>query len=391
MASAVIAAVSVCLVHNSHATHKHLPKFVVTSHTIAETTSAQKPQATHARFVAVGDMLIHDDIYKDAQTSSGYDFSSILAPIAPIISSSDFAVLNQEAVLGGEKLGLAGFSGPNKANAPQQLADNEYAIGFNIFQLANNHVWDRGLAGLTAERAKLATLKGTIVSGAYTSQAQRDKIPVIERNGITLAYLSYTYGTNIRAANSYNANIINRELIRRDVSRAKKQADVVVVGLHWGTERVRMPNAFQKSLATYIAGLGVDMIIGSHPHVLQSPEWITGNNGHRTLVMYSLGNFLSIHTEVIPHTLTGGILGVDITKDTNGKIDIQSPFIVPTWTYFDSHRRNFRVLPLDQTTQTQFAISGQDITAYRVQVSKFLKSTMPTLEIRSIADFSSVE
>lgn len=314
------------------------------------------PTEKRARFVAVGDMLIHDDIYNDFETDDGYDFSPAFRHITKIIKSADFAMVNQETPLGGVELDLSGLY---VANSPQALGHAEAAAGFNIIQLANNHIWDRGLEGLTRSVNFWDQYEDIITTGAYTSQAARDTTPVIKKNDIKLAALNYSYGSNLGPiTNNFNVNIIDEELITRDVAKAQKKADFVVVGLHWGIEKVRQPSRQQHELAQKLADMGVDVIVGTHPHVLHAPQWLEGKGGNKTFVMYSLGNFLSVHTELVPHTLTGVISGLDFVITPDGAKRIENPFAVLTWNYFDRSERNFAVMPFEQVSQDDFWMAG---------------------------------
>jgi hypothetical protein len=351
--------------------------------TEAEISSEVKPGPKRAKFLAVGDILIHDDIYEDFRSSTNvFNFEPLFKDVAPIIKSAEYAALNQETILGGKELGLSGLY---VANSPQELGDAEIKAGFNIFQLANNHALDKGVEGLRRSLAYWAKQKNVITSGAYLTKAARNQVPVIEKQGIKLAYLSYTYSNNLGPPpESYQLNFIDKALIKKDVAAAKKVADVVVVGMHWGIEKQRQPSRQQRDLANYLAELEVDIVVGTHPHVLQPPAWIKKGK-HKTFVMYSLGNFVSIHTELVPHTLTGAIMGVDIVKNTDGTIDLKEPFAVPTWTYFTNHETGFRIIPFDKMTQGLYYWGNWP--SHQAETKSFLTSSLPELSIKKSVDF----
>ncbi len=342
-----------------------------------------------ARLMAVGDMLIHDDVYDDFRINNGdtFDFRPAFTDVKPIIQQGDFNIVNEETILGGVDLGLSGLY---VANSPQELGDAFIDTGFNIIQLANNHAYDRGLAGMTNTLSFWQQhQQEAITSGVYDSQETRDATPVIEKNGIKLAFLSYTFGSNRGSGpNSFNLNIINKELIRSDVERAKSVADVIVVGLHWGVEKDREPSSEQRELAQFLASIGVDIIFGTHPHVLQPPEWIVGSDNHKTFVMYSLGNFLSIHTEDPLYTLTGAIMGLDIVKSANGEINLRDPFAVLTWNYFTAAETNFKVMPFDTVTQADFWWG--DWAGHKVNMETFITQKIPDLQILGLKDFKTL-
>jgi hypothetical protein len=339
-----------------------------------------------ARLMVVGDMLIHDDVYDDFRigNTDTFDFRPAFTNVKPIISQGDFNIVNEETILGGVELGLSGLY---IANSPQELGDAFIDTGFNIIQLANNHAFDRGLEGMTNTLAFWGKHQAeAITSGVYDSQEARDKTPIIEKNGIKLAFLSYTFGSNLGTGpNAYNLNLINREVIQADVIKAQAEADVIVVGLHWGIEKVREPSTEQRSLAQFLADIGVDIIYGTHPHVLQPPEWIIGTNGQKTFVMYSLGNFLSIHTEDPLYTLTGAIMGLDIVKTTEGEIVLENPFTILTWNYFTPQETNFKVMPFDTVTQADFWWG--DWASHKTDMENFIRQKMPDLQVLGLKDF----
>ena len=330
------------------------------------------------KLVAVGDMLIHDTIYNDFRIGSSdtFDFRPAFQYVKPIIEKADFAAVNEETPLGGVALGLSGLY---VANSPQELGDALADTGFNLIQLANNHTYDRRLAGIEATANFWQKYKSTaITSGAYLDQASRDKTPILEKNGIKLAFLNYTYGSNLgNPPNSYNLNLINRDLIAKDIAMAKTQADVIVVAIHWGIERDRQESASQRDLAQFLANQGADIIYGTHPHVLQPPEWLTRPDGKKTYCMYSLGNFLSIHTELIPHTLTGAIMGLGIVKNASGKITLENPNAVLTWNYYTPTETGFRVIPFSQLTQSQYRFG--DVNKLKDSYQQFLSQRVPEI------------
>lgn len=337
----------------------------------------EEPQAKTGRLVMVGDMLIHDTIYEDFRTDQGFDFRPAFHSIKPAITQADFAIVNQETPLGGEELGLSGLY---QANSPQELGGAYVDTGFNMIQLANNHANDRGDPGIKNTLEFWSRYSEEVItSGLYKEPDSQPPISTITRNGITASFLSYTYGSNLGDSEAYQLNYIDKNRIERDVARAQEQSDVVIVGMHWGVELDRHPSRRQRELARFMNGLGVDIIYGTHPHVLQPPEKITGESGHHTAVFYSLGNFLSIHTEKLPHTLTGMIAGVDITKDEEGSVSISEPFALPTWNYFSPQQTDFLVMPFENVSEPDFRYG--DWQEHKQVTSEFLRSEWPELEI----------
>lgn len=305
-----------------------------------------KPFSTSMTLAAVGDILIHGTVYKDAMTGNGYDFRPMFANVKNLMVQPDLTIANQETIVGGTEIGLSTY--PN-FNSPFEVADALQDAGVDIVSIANNHTLDRG------ERAILSATDyfdkiGMMYTGGYRSIDDRNKIRVLNRNGIKITFLSYTYGTNgipIPSGKDYLVNLIDMPQIKKDLTEAKKISDVIAVSMHWGNEYQRIPSDEQKKLAKELADEGVDIIIGHHPHVLQPMEWIEGKDGHQTFVIYSLGNFLS--GQMKNYKDIGGVLQVEIVKEvkspTETIIRLQKPVFTPT--YVTNQRyHNFKIVPL---------------------------------------------
>ncbi|WP_043930708.1 CapA family protein [Bacillus sp. EB01] len=297
---------------------------------------------------AIGDILIHDLVYEDAKKAEGYDFKPMFKPVKDMLSTPDILTANQESLVGGEELGITSYP---SFNSPFELSEAVMDAGVDIVSTANNHSLDKGYRGVEAQIAYFKKI-GLPFVGTATSQEARDKIVTMEKNGITLAFLSYTYGTNgipIPEGKEFSVNLIDRDLMKGDIARAKKVSDAVVVSIHWGNEYQRYPVDEQKNLAQFLADSGADIIFGSHPHVLQPMEWIDGPNGKKTFVIYSLGNFIS--AQLRDYKDIGGMVTIEITKkiDENGShIALAKPDFSPTFVY-RKNGRNFRVVPMEKT------------------------------------------
>lgn len=265
----------------------------------------EKP--TKITFAAVGDNLIHSSIYREASTGSGYDFSPIYAGVSDFISSFDIAFVNQETPLGAD-----GFSGYPKFCSPYEVADALVGAGFDVIGIANNHMLDQGASGLIRTREYLEHAAELVIGGDDNGYR------IIERQGIKIAFLAYTYSTNCDG--DIAVPRISEERIRRQVTAAREAADLVFVSMHWGIEydigeyvECFYPTTAQERLAELLTELGADVVIGTHPHVMEGIEWKTASNGHKTVVAYSLGNFVS--NMRFDKTLLGGILTLDIIKN----------------------------------------------------------------------------
>ena len=319
-----------------------------------------KEEKTSFSFIAVGDALIHDGIYHDANTwqtgSDGYyiyDFTSMFTDLAEVIKPYDLKFYNQETIIGGKNLGLSGYP---CFNSPNEVAEDLMEIGFNVVNLASNHTMDKGTAGAIYSANYWHNQKDVLAVGSYTSKEHRDTIEVRKENGITYAMLSYTYGTNgipVPYGYEYLVNVwptgngyeAYKAQVKKDIESVRDRVDVLMVSMHWGIEyQTGYYNAYQRDAAEYLASLGVDVIIGTHPHVVQPIEYIGD-----TLVVYSLGNMIS--AQVGLDKLVGGVVAFDVEKTTlDGKVtdvsikDVKADLI---YTYYNNFQ-NFKVIPFNK-------------------------------------------
>ena len=237
---------------------------------------------------------------------------------------------------------LAAFFLLRMASHPHWNSDAAIAAGFDIFTCATNHTMDMGSAGVEKELEYFGKHKEAVHLGTNASQADYDKITYYEKNNITFALLNYTYGTNgidLPKDKPWLVNLMDKDKIRKDITEARKHADVVMVFPHWGTENSHKVSDYQKEYTKLFSDLGVDIVIGSHPHVLQPVAWVTNEkSGKKMLVYYSLGNFIS-HQINLPQ-LCGGMAEVTIEKD-NGKITISSAKLAPVVCHYSRGGNGF--------------------------------------------------
>ncbi|MDQ0875628.1 poly-gamma-glutamate capsule biosynthesis protein CapA/YwtB (metallophosphatase superfamily) [Paenibacillus sp. V4I3] len=302
---------------------------------------------------AIGDILIHDRVYADAEQRDGtYNFKKMFAEIQRMLQVPDILVANQETMIGGKELRLSTYP---SFNSPHEVGDALKDAGVDLVTIANNHSLDRGVKVIQSALTYWDTL-GIPYTGAFKSQIDHDRIRTITKNDITFSFLSYTYGTNgipLPKGKSYLVNIINETQIHNDVEQAKPISDVVVVAVHWGNEYERFPNKAQIGLAQKLADLGVHIVIGNHPHVLQPPAWVRGKNGNETLVLYSLGNFLSGQSEL--YTKVGGMASIEVIKTKmldKSTIKLSKPSFLPTYNY-DLNWQQFKIISMDRLTNEQ--------------------------------------
>jgi poly-gamma-glutamate synthesis protein (capsule biosynthesis protein) len=241
----------------------------------------------------------HDANLAAAQTDDGYDFSPFFAQIAPSLQQADLVLGNLEMTLGEPP-----YTGYPQFCSPYDYLDDVTGAGFDVLTLANNHMMDRRREGI---ESTVAALKQRNIphTGAFASQEDAEATLVVDVEGIKIAVLAYTSSTNgipLPADMPYAVNLLDTSDVDQDVQKARAEgADVVVAAVHWGEEYVTTPSSTQKNWAQTLAEAGVDIVLGSHPHVVQPAEWLvaTREDGteHRTFVAYSMGNFISNQSE----------------------------------------------------------------------------------------------
>ncbi len=274
-----------------------------------------KEETNKLSLVMVGDALLHSSLYNDGYKNGTYDFTSQLELIKPIVENYDLAFYNQESILGGTSIGLSDYP---TFNSPQEFGDAMLDAGFNLVSLANNHTLDRGETAVINSCEYWNSKENVLSAGSYCSEEEADEIEIFEKNNITYTLLAYTYGTNgisVPEGKDYLVNLYSDEKVKSDVEKVRDKVDVLLVSMHWGTEYQTEPSAEQKRQAEYLASLGVDIIIGTHPHIIEPITFIDD-----TLVIYSLGNFISAQsTNNDYNTMVELMTSVDIVKKTKGK------------------------------------------------------------------------
>ena len=301
---------------------------------------------------AIGDIMAHDDQLKaqfDKDTNT-YSFDNNFKYVKPYISNSDLAIGNLETTLAGPKAKYSSFP---KFNSPDELADAIKDSGVDIVSTINNHTYDRGSDGVYRT---LDVLNSKDIEHVGTQKNDEDENFLIKDvDGVKLGITAYSYGQvygsttalnglNIDYNDLNNLNIFNSSYVDIAFNEIKdtldvmnnKESDLQVVILHWGDEYTRQPNEFQKELAKKLCDYGVDIIIGSHPHMVQPIEMIKSDeNDNETLVIYSLGNFLSNQRNEIlnkKYTEDGVIVNIGVNKNLNtGETKISNVEYIPTW------------------------------------------------------------
>lgn len=297
--------------------------------------------STNVKLLAVGDNLIHIQVIDSGKQKDGsYNYDHLYSNVKDMISAADIAIINQETILGGSTLGYSGYP---RFNSPYEIGSALINAGFDVILQATNHTMDKGLTGVQNNMAFWRQNYPDIpVLGINESKEAADEITILEKNGIKIAMLNYTYSLNGQALPEnmpYLVNMLDKKKMAKDIAKAEELADFTIVFPHWGVEYSYTASKSQKQLAEFYYDLGVDLVIGSHPHVLQPVEWMEKDSGHKMLIYYSLGNFLSYQREA-PRML-GGIAEVTISKDENGTY-ISDAGITPIVTHYENGYKDYR-------------------------------------------------
>ncbi|NQX58323.1 CapA family protein [Paenibacillus qinlingensis] len=348
-------------------------------HSTSKKQAESETKVSKVTLAAIGDILIHDKVYIDAKQKDGtYNFNRIFDGVRSLLQAPDILVANQETMIGGKELRLSTYPA---FNSPHEIGDALKVAGVDVVTIANNHALDRGEKVIQSALTYWDTL-GIPYTGAFKSQNDRDTIRTVTRNEISFSFLSYTYGTNGISTPKGKPFLVNRiddSQIRTDVEQAKQMSDVIVVALHWGNEYERIPDVNQTTLAQKLANMGVHIIIGNHPHVLQPPAWVEGKQGHRAFVVYSLGNFLSAQINL--YKQIGGMATIDVLKTTNRnakKIELMNPSFLPTYTY-SQQGRHFQIISMDRLTNDQLIHAK----SHYEMIKKHMQTNIPELNILS--------
>lgn len=314
--------------------------------------------STSISLIMAGDNLINDKLYNAAKKDDGsYDFKSMYSYIKDIVKNYDLAYYNQETILGGSEIGVSSYPA---FNSPYEVGDATIDTGFNLVSLATNHTLDRGEKAIINSLNYWNNKSNVLTSGSYLSNNDRNKVNIKEVNNITYTMLNYTYGTNgikVPEGKEYLVNIWPctgnnpdndtkyqeyKEVVKKDILRVRDKVDLLIVAMHFGVEYTHVPTNYQIDMAEFLSSLGVDIIIGTHPHVVMPITYIND-----TLVIYSLGNFLSAQDTNNDYNTTVGLLSSikitkNIDKDNNSSIklsDLNNELIYTT------NKDGYKIIP----------------------------------------------
>ena len=307
-------------------------------------------------FSASGDDLIHSGIFKSAAARSAdgtYDFTYAYENVADFWKAHDINFINQETIVNTE----IPPSGYPTFSTPGQCGQALYNANVRLFNLSTNHTYDCGAHGLEATLDFWNNqMPDDLVAFGLWDKNDLDYIPIYEYDGVKIACLGYTYGTNgIPTPESSATRVVTfdeEETIKHQLYLARHQADLVIVSAHWGIEYSHAVSDEQYDKAQKLADWGADLIIGTHPHVVQTAEWLTAQDGRKVFCAYSLGNFLS--TQQHPNNLVGLTLDCKFhfyrEGDDPWTVTVEDPKLIPNVTYYDYGSTNSRVYWLKDYT-----------------------------------------
>lgn len=308
-----------------------------------------EPEDIKVSMSVIGDIMCHNSQYNDAFRNGAYDFSYVFEDVKPYIESADIAIGNLETTFCGKEKGYSSYP---TFNTPEILATDLKELGMDVLATANNHSLDTGYRGIESTIDYLDAV-GLSHTGTYKSEEAQNEILFKEVNGLKFAFLAYTYGTNgipVPSGKEYCINLIDKELIKSQLDLAKQSGpDVICVNMHWGIEYQDEANNEQLDLENFLFENGVDIILGSHPHVLQPMEkkefTMPDGTVKNVFTIYSLGNFVSGQDKA--NTRNSIVLMMNIIKDgRTGKLKFQEINYVPIYTYTSPKYKNYFVLDL---------------------------------------------
>jgi len=346
----------------------------------AKSQNRQIP-AQKISFLFIGDIMGHDEQIWSAENRETHTFNydDVFKYIKPVISEADIAIANFEVTLDGTP-----YMGYPQFSSPAALASACKNAGIDYMVSANNHAADRGKRGIISTIARLDSI-GIPHTGTFLNQAERDSLYplLINKSGVSIALLNYTYGTNgIKVPGPVIVNILDKDLITNDIKKAKdKNPDIIILFLHWGTEYDTIPSKSQVDLAEYFFSIGVDLVIGSHPHVLQKMVWFKNNTGVKDgIVVYSLGNFVSNQRK--PKTDGGSMVRIELTK-IGDSFKISNAGYYLTWVYtpIEKYRKKFFILPCSEfENKSEFFSKPDDY----ILMKKFINDSRTLLNKQNI-------
>ncbi len=310
------------------------------------------------KVVMVGDILLHDGIEQAARRDDGsYDYARLFENTKDLISEADIAIVNQEVIIGGKELGVSGYP---CFNAPYEIGDALCDAGFDVICHGTNHALDKGRQGIeNCLNYWESNHPDKAVLGICNAEEKQDNVYIWEDNGLKVAILNYTYGTNgipMPKGMPYAVKLLDKEKIKADLEYAEENADFTIVCPHWGTEYELKQNKEQEKMAEYMIANGADLIIGTHPHVIEPIEWketidpVSGKV-NRGLVYYSLGNYVNWTSgggSKVTARMVGGMASVVLKQNKSGQVHIKKHDVIPLVSHLEERKDGVTVYKLSE-------------------------------------------
>ncbi len=390
----ILIIILICLYILRHTINRQFNPVKDTTNTnnVIERTTTVKPKKT--RLIAAGDFIAHDALNLQAKNAQGkYNYLQFMDQMKPILASGDIRFCNQSTLVGGEQFGVSGYP---SFNAPEAFASDMVGVGCNLINTASNHSSDKNQATIDANVAIWQKLQGTLtVSGQNSSNEGKQRVNYFVMDGLKYAFLAYTTYTNSSPPTSYGVNMYTREFAATQIATAKAAgAQFIIVSMRWGTEYSQGVNGYQQSESQYLSDLGVKLILGHGPHVLEPVKILKGTGGNETLVWYSLGNFL--HAQLEAETLFNGLAVIEIDPKT---ATITSSSFLPTYMHYDWSvdeaqrqdllaRKNFELVSIEKAPDLfKKAHLNTTIDAQEARINSTLNK-FTTIPIISLKDLS---
>lgn len=380
------------------------PRVTKTSETVdvppQTDTNIRPGEPARVSFVAAGDNIIHDAVREDAAKRAGegsaYNFLPMYQGIASTVSSADLSFINMECPVAGASFGYSGYP---YFNAPEESVQALIDVGFDVFNINNNHMLDKGTAALASTINYFKSLQSILMIGGYNGEEDLYTPRTVTINGIKIGFISLNYGSNIETIDpSYGITVpfyktknwdgsysVDNDFIRSYVSSAAKTCDFLIASVHWGDENTYTVNDEQKNVAALISESGADVIIGHHPHVIQSVEWHQNSDSSKTLVVYSLGNFIS--TQYYDYNMIGGMMSFDIVRDESGNVSVESPTFIPTITHYSMNRDSLQVYLLENYSEDLAKTHGCLLHSTDFTYAKAISSVKYVIPREFLSDF----
>ncbi len=344
--------------------------------------------STVIKFLVAGDNIIHENVFLDARSRAkageSYNFIDMYDGVADVIADADLAFINQETPVGGDSLGIVGY--PN-FNSPEAAGETLVELGFDIINVANNHMLDKGERSYKGSLEFWGSQPITMLGG-YKNREDYENIRVVEKDGISIAFISYTYDTNnmkLPATSEMYIPYTDEAEVVAMTKKAREKADLVFVVMHWGqeNENSHIPSASERRLAQSITDAGADVIIGMHPHVIQPIEWYTAPDETKTLVIFSVGSFIS--TQYNNRNLVGGLATFDIVKNKNGEISIENPLLDPIVIHYNMERLGLQVYRLEDYTEEMAKLHGTHVFGQSNTLKKWDLETIKSFVTKNVS------